>query len=108
MTRILLAELCQPHDVAIRAARALRDAGEEVVYTGVLGGLDEVLAVVDQEDPEALALAVGSVQGERLLEAIVTALSELPVMRIGIDTDTTQWSERGAICATGSCSRHRR
>lgn len=106
MTRILLAELCQPHEVAVQAARAMRDSGGEVVYAGVLGTLEQVLAVVDQEDPEALVLAVGSAPGERLLEAVVTALPELPFSRIGVDTDTAQWFELGAICATGSCSWH--
>lgn len=108
MTRILLAELCEPHDVAIAVARTLRDSGEEIVYVGVLHTLDEVLAVAEQEDPQAVVLAADSARAEQLVGAVAEALPRLPVSTIRIDTDVDTWVERGAIYATGCSSQRRR
>jgi methylmalonyl-CoA mutase C-terminal domain/subunit len=54
--RVVLIELGEGQ--AITLAKALRDAGAEVIYAGRLSGGAQVKGTVEQEDPDALGLAV--------------------------------------------------
>jgi methylmalonyl-CoA mutase C-terminal domain/subunit len=57
LPRVVLIEL-GGEGQAITLARALRDAGAEVVYAGRLSTAQQVTSTVEQEDPDALGLAV--------------------------------------------------
>jgi hypothetical protein len=60
--RLVLAELGPSPEAGsvamVAAARALRDAGAEVVHGGVLASVRAVVRIVEQEDPAALVLGV--------------------------------------------------
>lgn len=57
-------------------ARALRDAGMEVVYTGLRQTPDQVVAAVLEEDADALGLSVLSGAHLTLFPRIITLLRE--------------------------------
>jgi methylmalonyl-CoA mutase C-terminal domain/subunit len=56
LLRVVLIEL-GGEGQAMTLARALRDAGAEVVYAGKLSTAQQVTSTVEQEDPDALGLA---------------------------------------------------
>ncbi|WP_307832228.1 hypothetical protein [Prauserella cavernicola] len=85
-------------------ARALRDAGAEVVHAGVLGSLEEVLATVEEEDPDILAVSIGSSADHVLVDHLTAALPELRVAAFATDTDVTRWVMDNAMCATDPSS----
>jgi methylmalonyl-CoA mutase C-terminal domain/subunit len=58
-------------------ARALRDAGFEVVYTGLFQTPQQVVEAVLQEDADALGLSVLSGAHMTLIPRVVAALREL-------------------------------
>lgn len=70
-------------------ARALRDAGFEVVYTGIRRSPDEIAASAIQEDVAAVGLSSMSGAHMRLFPAVIEALeragaSDIPVLGGGI------------------------
>jgi len=70
-------------------ARALRDAGFEVIYTGIRRTPEEIAAVAVQEDVAAVGLSSMSGAHLRLFPAVVQALREagggdIPVLGGGI------------------------
>jgi methylmalonyl-CoA mutase C-terminal domain/subunit len=85
-------------------ARALRDAGFEVVYTGIRRTPAEVAAAAVQEDVAAVGLSSLSGAHLRLFPAVVKALEEagggdIPVLGGGVipDEDVAALKEQGII-----------
>jgi methylmalonyl-CoA mutase C-terminal domain/subunit len=73
-------------------AHALRDAGFEVVYTGIRRSPDEIAAAAIQEDVDAIGLSSLSGAHMRLFPAVVEALAkagapEIPVLGGGVIPD---------------------
>ena len=73
-------------------ARALRDAGFEVVYTGIRRTPDEIAAAAVQEDVSAVGLSLLSGAHMSLFPAVVLALrnagaGDIPVLGGGIIPD---------------------
>ncbi len=73
-------------------ARALRDAGFEVVYTGIRRTPEEIAAAAVQEDVSAVGLSSLSGAHLRLFPAVVQALKnagagDIPVLGGGIIPD---------------------
>lgn len=63
------------HDRGIKViARALRDAGFEVIYTGLFSTPDQIAEVVLQEDADAVGLSVLSGAHEPLFSQLRQAL----------------------------------
>ena len=92
-------------------ARALRDAGFEVVYTGIRRTPAEVAAAAVQEDVAAVGLSSLSGAHLRLFPAVVKALEragggDIPVLGGGVipDEDVTVLKEQGIkeIFTTGT------
>ena len=78
-------------------ARALRDAGFEVVYTGIRRSPEEIAAAAVQEDVGAIGLSSLSGGHSRLFPAVLEALatirvSDIPVLGGGVipDEDITE------------------
>ncbi len=70
-------------------ARALRDAGFEVIYTGIRRTVEEIAAAAIQEDVAAVGLSSMSGAHLRLFPAVVTALADaggadIPVLGGGV------------------------
>jgi methylmalonyl-CoA mutase C-terminal domain/subunit len=83
-------------------ARALRDAGFEVVYTGLFQTPQQVVEAVLQEDADALGLSVLSGAHMTLIPAVVDRLREVGLDDVlvfagGIIPD----ADREALLATG-------
>ena len=83
-------------------ARALRDAGFEVVYTGIRRTPEEIAASAIQEDVAAVGLSSMSGAHLRLFPAVLDALkaaggSDIPVLGGGIipDEDITPLKQAG-------------
>lgn len=73
-------------------ARALRDAGFEVVYTGIRRTAEEIAAAAIQEDVSAVGLSSMSGAHMRLFPAVIEALEragggDIPVLGGGIIPD---------------------
>ena len=73
-------------------AQALRDAGFEVVYTGIRRSPEEIAAAAVQEDVNAVGLSSLSGAHMRLFPAVVEALAqagapEIPVLGGGVIPD---------------------
>ena len=73
-------------------ARALRDAGFEVVYTGIRRTAEEIAASAIQEDVAAVGLSSMSGAHARLFPAVIDALrqsgaGDIPVLGGGIIPD---------------------
>ena len=73
-------------------AHALRDAGFEVVYTGIRRSPEEIAAAAIQEDVDAVGLSSLSGAHMRLFPAVVEALAkagapEIPVLGGGVIPD---------------------
>ena len=70
-------------------ARALRDAGFEVIYTGIRRSPEEIAAVAVQEDVDAVGLSSMSGAHARLFPAVLKAMQkagadDVPVLGGGI------------------------
>lgn len=85
-------------------ARALRDAGFEVVYTGIRRTPEEIAAASVQEDVSAVGLSSLSGAHLRLFPAVVEALSKLkaddiPVLGGGVipDEDIPRLKNAGIV-----------
>jgi methylmalonyl-CoA mutase C-terminal domain/subunit len=85
-------------------AQALRDAGFEVVYTGIRRSPEEIAAAAIQEDVDAVGLSSLSGAHMRLFPAVVEALDkagapEIPVLGGGVipDEDIVALKEAGIV-----------
>ena len=83
-------------------AQALRDAGFEVVYTGIRRSPEEIAAAAVQEDVDAVGLSSLSGAHMRLFPAVVEALAragapEIPVLGGGVipDEDVASLKQAG-------------
>jgi NADP-dependent 3-hydroxy acid dehydrogenase YdfG len=106
--RVVLVELGAAESAAAGLGRALRDAGVEVVYAGRLRTCAQVTSTVEQEDPDAVGLAVDVTTDSELLEELVAALSPVRVFGWGSgaarpldrvfseETQVTEWLAGGA------------
>ncbi|WP_116041317.1 hypothetical protein [Amycolatopsis palatopharyngis] len=93
--RLVLAELGSewtdgPSGELVALARALRDAGAEVVHGGAMASVEAVAGIVEQEDPAALVLGLGAGQEmeatpDQVAEVaeLVATLPGLPVYGLG-------------------------
>jgi methylmalonyl-CoA mutase C-terminal domain/subunit len=85
-------------------AHALRDAGFEVVYTGIRRSPEEIAAAAIQEDVHAIGLSSLSGAHMRLFPAVVEALDkagapEIPVLGGGVipDEDIVALKQAGIV-----------
>lgn len=85
-------------------AQALRDAGFEVVYTGIRRSPEEIAAAAVQEDVDAVGLSSLSGAHMRLFPAVVEALvkagaPEIPVLGGGVipEEDITALKAAGIV-----------
>jgi methylmalonyl-CoA mutase C-terminal domain/subunit len=85
-------------------AQALRDAGFEVVYTGIRRSPEEIAAAAIQEDVQAVGLSSLSGAHMRLFPAVVQALvnagaPEIPVLGGGVipDEDIVALKKAGIV-----------
>ena len=83
-------------------AKALRDAGCEVIYTGLRNSPEQIVTVAIQEDVDAIGLSILSGAHNRLCARLLEilkkeGLSELPVFLGGIipNTDIPGLKEMG-------------
>jgi len=89
--RVLLAKIgLDGHDRGIKVvARALRDAGMEVVYLGLHNTPEEIVASAIQEDVDAIGLSIHSAAHMTLFKKIMQLLkkeraTDIPVFGGGI------------------------
>ncbi len=89
--RVLLAKIgLDGHDRGIKVvARALRDAGMEVVYLGLHNTPEEIVASAIQEDADAIGLSIHSAAHMTLFKKIIDLLkkekaSDIPIFGGGI------------------------
>ena len=92
-------------------ARALRDAGMEVIYTGLRQTPDQIVAAALQEDVDVIGLSVLSGAHMSLAEKIIARLkeekAEEKMVLVGgtiLDKDVSKLKEMGVaeVFATGS------
>jgi methylmalonyl-CoA mutase, C-terminal domain len=91
------------HDRGARViARALRDAGMEVIYTGLHQTPEMILTAAQQEDPDVICLSILSGAHMTLLPRVVELLRQndlgtTPVLAGGIipEADAAALKERG-------------
>lgn len=104
--RILLAKPgLDGHNIGIRlVSRALRDAGFEVIYAGMLLSPEQVVEAALQEDVDAIGLSILSGAHMSLTERIMSLLKahgagDLPVFLGGVipDKDIQRLCEWGVI-----------
>lgn len=78
MIRVLLAKPgIDGHDVGVKiVARALRDAGMEVIYTGLRTTIPDVARAAVQEDVDVVGISNLSAQHVRLLTELKAELAE--------------------------------
>lgn len=76
--RILIAKPgLDGHDRGAKViAYALRDAGMEVIYTGLRRSIDEIIAAAAQEDVDAIGLSILSGAHLSLTEKLIAGLRE--------------------------------
>ncbi|SDY67026.1 methylmalonyl-CoA mutase, C-terminal domain [Amycolatopsis xylanica] len=77
MIRVVLVEFGEP---CVELARLLRDAGVEVVYTGELTTVDQIVRTAEQEDPDVLGVAVGA---GRRLDGLAESIGAVRLFTIG-------------------------
>ena len=96
--RVLLAKLgLDGHDRGVKViARALRDAGMEVVYLGMRVTADQVAAAAAQEDVDVVGISILSGAHMRLMPRMVDAL-ERHGLRGGDDGDGVMMLVGGTI-----------
>ena len=76
--RILIGKIgLDGHDRGAKVvARALRDAGFEVIYTGIRQRIDDVVSAVVQEDVDVVGLSFLSGDHMTLVPRVISALKE--------------------------------
>jgi methylmalonyl-CoA mutase C-terminal domain/subunit len=107
--RVVLAKLgFDGHDRGLRVvARLLRDAGCEVIYLGLRQSVDNVVAVVEQEDADAVGLSMHNAGhltlAPRMVQALRDAGLDTPVVVGGIipDVDVEPLRRAGVAAILG-------
>jgi methylmalonyl-CoA mutase C-terminal domain/subunit len=89
--RVLLAKPgLDGHDVGVKViAHALRDAGMEVIYTGLRQSVEQIISAADQEDVDVIGLSILSgshleISRKLLARMREKGLDEIPVLVGGI------------------------
>ncbi|MCL6505270.1 MAG: cobalamin B12-binding domain-containing protein [Pirellulales bacterium] len=84
--RVVLAKLgLDGHDRGIQVvARALRDAGMEVIYTGLWQTPEEVLRAVEDEDAEVLGISLLSGAHMVLIPQVMQGLRERDLQHVHV------------------------
>lgn len=92
------------HDRGVKVvARALRDAGMEVIYTGLRQTPEQIVATAEQEDVQVIGLSVLSGAHNTLFPEVVRLLKEkgmsedVLLIAGGIipDKDKKRWEQEG-------------
>jgi methylmalonyl-CoA mutase C-terminal domain/subunit len=105
-TRVLIAKPgLDGHDRGAKVvARALRDAGMEVIYTGLRQTPEQIVQAAIQEDVDAVGLSVLSGAHMHLFERVIELLKEagvddIPVFGGGIipDQDIPELKKMGVV-----------
>ena len=107
--RIVLAKIgFDGHDRGLRmVAQILRDAGFEVIYLGLRQTTENVVAVVEQEDADAVGLSMHNAQhltlAPKMVESLRSAGLEVPVILGGVvpDQDIAPLLEAGVAVILG-------
>jgi methylmalonyl-CoA mutase C-terminal domain/subunit len=107
--RIVLAKIgFDGHDRGLRmVARILRDAGCEVIYLGLRQTTENVVAVVEQEDADAVGLSMHNAQhltlAPKMVESLRLAGLDVPVILGGVvpDQDMAPLMEAGVAVILG-------
>lgn len=107
--RVLVAKVgLDGHDRGVKVvARILRDAGYEVIYTGLFQTPDKVASAAVDEDVDAIGLSMLSGAHMTLAPKVVAALrergAEIPVVVGGIipDQDMPRLTEAGVAAVIG-------
>ena len=107
--RIVLAKIgFDGHDRGLRmVARILRDAGCEVIYLGLRQTTENVVAVVEQEDADAVGLSMHNAQhlplAPKMVESLQSAGLDVPVILGGVvpDQDIAPLMEAGVAVILG-------
>ena len=107
--RIVLAKLgLDGHDRGIKVvARILRDAGMEVIYLGLRGTTESIVAAVEQEDADAVGLSMHNAGhltlAPRMVDALAAADLRVPIIIGGIvpDEDVPRLHEAGVAAVLG-------
>ncbi len=107
--RVVLAKIgFDGHDRGLRVvARILRDAGCEVIYLGLRQTTDNVVAVAEQEDADAIGLSMHNAGhltlAPRMVRAIRAAGLDTPVIVGGIipDDDVQPLLDAGVAAILG-------
>ena len=107
--RIVLAKLgLDGHDRGIKVvARILRDAGMEVIYLGLRGTTESIVAAVEQEDADAVGLSMHNAGhltlAPKMVEALQAADLDVPLIIGGIvpDEDVPRLHEAGVAAVLG-------
>ena len=107
--RIVLAKLgLDGHDRGIKVvARILRDAGMEVIYLGLRGTTESIVAAVEQEDADAVGLSMHNAGhltlAPRMVDALAQADLDVPVIIGGIvpDEDVDRLHDAGVAAVLG-------
>lgn len=81
LLRVVLVETDGAGTAVTTLARGLRDNGVEVVHAGLLATAEQIVRTVEQEDPDAVGIALPAEAG--LLAAVAAGLGELPVFGFG-------------------------
>ncbi len=107
--RIVLAKIgFDGHDRGLRVvARILRDAGCEVIYLGLRQTTDNIVAVAEQEDADAIGLSMHNAGhmtlAPKMVEALRAADMDIPVVVGGIipDDDIEPLRQAGVAAILG-------
>ncbi|MDH5423273.1 MAG: cobalamin B12-binding domain-containing protein [Acidimicrobiia bacterium] len=107
--RIVLAKIgFDGHDRGLRmVARILRDAGFEVIYLGLRQTTENVVAVVEQEDADAVGLSMHNAQhltlAPKMVKSLRSAGLDVPVILGGVvpDQDIAPLLEAGVAVILG-------
>ena len=90
-------------------ARALRDAGCEVIYTGLHQSPEQIVATAIQEDAQAIGLSILSGAHMSIFDRILTLLKEANAQNIVIfgggiipEADKENLKSRGVIFTPGA------
>lgn len=84
--RVVLAKIgLDGHDRGIQVvARGLRDAGMEVIYTGLWQSVEAVVRAVEDEDADALGISILSGAHLTLVPALMKALRDRGLDRVQV------------------------
>ena len=84
-------------------ARALRDAGMEVIYTGLHQTPEQIVDTAIQEDADAIGLSILSGAHNTLFAKVLALLAERDALDIARDAGSYPWSFSGVVGLAERC-----